>query len=359
VIILDSNQLLQAAPPDGALLGLLSKLAELTGHELALPQMVLDEHLARHGHSVQQDLTLAAKTIRRLANYFGKDIPSVAQQMKVEDAINFRLNVLKEIFTILPAPFGAEHEALIREANRRRPANPTWDEGKSGSGARDVVIWLTVLDAAKKRGEEVFFLSEDNDFGTDAGWHSELQDEATDIDLRLMHEGIRQLIAALATPTSEPENLMQILEDPIVVDAIASSYVGQDVFFSMLRQVTTREPRSFIGSSAPRMAPIKKAGKAHAYSIGELTWVCVRVQWQATKGYAIEPLALDPGENMRSVAVGPGNGRWFADVEFVVENTVLIAVKNDGHPVSAEVVRSRVLEFKDFFAIGRPSNISP
>jgi hypothetical protein len=43
MIVLDSNQLRQAAPPGGPLLSLLRKVGEANGHVLAIPQMVLDE----------------------------------------------------------------------------------------------------------------------------------------------------------------------------------------------------------------------------------------------------------------------------------------------------------------------------
>lgn len=52
MIVLDSNQLRQAAPPDGALLALLRKLSDASDHVLAISQMVLDEHLGYQGHEV-------------------------------------------------------------------------------------------------------------------------------------------------------------------------------------------------------------------------------------------------------------------------------------------------------------------
>lgn len=49
MIVLDSNQLRQAAPPDGALRARPCKLGEANDHILAIPQMVLDEHLGYQG----------------------------------------------------------------------------------------------------------------------------------------------------------------------------------------------------------------------------------------------------------------------------------------------------------------------
>jgi hypothetical protein len=58
-----------------------------------------------------------------------------------------------------------------------RPANPEWTDGKSGSGARDALIWLTVLNTARTQEREILLLCADRDFGTSNGWHPELQQE--------------------------------------------------------------------------------------------------------------------------------------------------------------------------------------
>jgi hypothetical protein len=56
MIILDSNQLRHAAPPDGPLLALLRKLSEANGHTLAVPRMVPDEHLGYQEHEAQAEI---------------------------------------------------------------------------------------------------------------------------------------------------------------------------------------------------------------------------------------------------------------------------------------------------------------
>lgn len=68
--------------------------------------------------------------------------------------MTIRREAIEEGFKILPTPADAEHDALIREIHRVRPANPEWNDEKGGSGARDAVIWLTVLAAAKADGGE-------------------------------------------------------------------------------------------------------------------------------------------------------------------------------------------------------------
>lgn len=74
---------------------------------------------------------------------------------------------------------------------------------------------------------------------------------------------------------------MALLSDPIVTDAVASSYVGPDLFFALISEATTQDLRggSTIGSSAPQMVPIEKTGKAHAYSVDGVTWLSLRARW--------------------------------------------------------------------------------
>ncbi|MEV6167645.1 hypothetical protein AB0L99_05385 [Streptomyces sp. NPDC051954] len=52
VIILDTNQLESLKPPNGPVLRILSKLANATGNGLALPEMVMVEHLAHRRNKV-------------------------------------------------------------------------------------------------------------------------------------------------------------------------------------------------------------------------------------------------------------------------------------------------------------------
>jgi len=56
MIVLDSNQLRQVAAADDPLLNLLRKLSDATDRPLAIPQIVLDEHLGYQGHEVQAAL---------------------------------------------------------------------------------------------------------------------------------------------------------------------------------------------------------------------------------------------------------------------------------------------------------------
>ncbi|MCX5097769.1 hypothetical protein OOK36_56050 [Streptomyces sp. NBC_00365] len=66
MIVLDTNQLRHAAFPHGAVLGMLRKIAEISGMTLALPEMVVIEHVAHHRHEIEVSLTSARKALAAL-----------------------------------------------------------------------------------------------------------------------------------------------------------------------------------------------------------------------------------------------------------------------------------------------------
>jgi hypothetical protein len=76
-------------------------------------------------------------------------------------------------------------------------------EGKGG-GARDVVIWLTTLNAAGAYDGEVLFLPQDGDFGSAAGWHPDFAAEISGASLRLLRDGISQPGTAGPSPARSP-----------------------------------------------------------------------------------------------------------------------------------------------------------
>lgn len=63
MILLDTNQLI-GRPPGAPLLRMLKKAAEDTGHEVVLPEIVLEEYLAHYQHDVGEAAQAARKGIR-------------------------------------------------------------------------------------------------------------------------------------------------------------------------------------------------------------------------------------------------------------------------------------------------------
>ncbi|WP_157876869.1 PIN domain-containing protein [Streptomyces graminilatus] len=293
MIVLDTNQLRHAAFPHGAVLGMLSKIAEVSGHKLALPEMVVVEHVARHRHEVEQALTSARKAFATLGKAFGQDLSDRVADLSADEAAQQRRAALENSFVVLPTPTGAGDEALAREANRRPPAERVWEdaEGKpvKARGARDAVIWLTLLESASRTSEDIWFVSMDRDFGNEdkSDFHDVLCDEARtrlgeNADrLRLLSGGIDQLLRELATPTKAPPDLEALLKNALVAHAVHIAMRGPDLFMALL---PTSSATMGFESQGLRLDE-SRIVRSTTYQVGDRIWVSAQLACRATKTY--------------------------------------------------------------------------
>jgi len=338
VIVLDTNQLRHAAFPQGAVLGMLRKIAEISEQTLALPQMVVVEHVAHHRHEIEVSLTSARKALGTLAKAFAQDLTKSISGLSGEDGAEKRRVELESSFTVLPTPPGAAEEALAREANRQPPAEQVWvdSDGRpvKAHGARDAVIWLTILEAAGSTDEELWFVSKDGDFGNGdkSDFHEALRDEANDKlgensgRLRLLSGGVDQLLKELATPAEAPTNLAAMLQGPVVAYAVHLVMQGPDVFFGLL---PPNLPIGFHGAYQSQMIKLDETAvrKTKTYQVGDHLWVSAQLGCRAHKSY--EYAVTDDSRGLISPRT--------LTVRFRFEATVLLEIDNDSAR-SAEVV---------------------
>lgn len=332
MIVLDTNQLEHVAFPHGAVLGMLRKIAELQQQSLAIPEMVVVEHIAHYRHRVEQALTTARKALATLDKAFDQDLLSHVEGLSVDAAAEKQQAALGKSFKILPTPSGAAEEALRREANRIAPSEQVWEVGNGkpmkARGARDVTIWLTLLECARSTDAPVWFVSQDGDFGKD-DFHAVLREEAERElgsgagRLRLLHRGIDQLLRELAEPTQKPAELARILKGPVVAYAVHIALTEADVFARLLPRIP-RDPNYTAipyGSVALGSHDVKRT---ETYQVGDRLWVSAQLRWQAAANFErfmqpSAPRSLTPG------------------IEFSFDATVLLEIEN-GEPRSAEVV---------------------
>ncbi|MDH6499579.1 PIN domain-containing protein [Streptomyces sp. SAI-149] len=337
MIVLDTNQLRHAAFPQGAVLGMLRKIAEISGQTLALPEMVVIEHVAHHRHDIEQALTSARKALGTLGKAFDEDLNKLIAHLSPDEGAQKRHAELESGFAVLPTPSGAAEEALTREANRLPPAEQVWvdSEGKSvkAHGARDAVIWLTILEAASKTDEQVWFVSRDGDFGNadKTDFHVSLRSEANNKlgeesdRLRLLSGGVDQLLGELATPAQAPEDLAAMLQGPVVAYAVHLAVQGPDVFFALL---PPNLPIGFdSGAYRSQMISLDETNvrKTKTYKVGDRLWVSAQLGCQAHKNYDYSV--------RRAGAALPET----LTVRFRFEATVLLEI-DKGTARSAEVV---------------------
>lgn len=337
MIVLDTNQLEYAQPPDGPVLSMLSTIARETGHELGLPEMALGEHLAHVRHEVQvahRTLRGAVRDLQRLAPYW----PGEVTPFNVEPAVQRRTQDLQNVMRILPTPEGAEKTALIRETRRELPAKTAWD--RPGAGGRDVVIWLTALHACKELGSPTYFVSMDRDAFGGNTLHDELMQDVRRVlgdEADRFHYcfGVDALLASLASKHEHRLSHANISAAEPVRDAIQAVMTGGETFFELGFAV------GFAGhgftSANPLVQDLKlrEVKQIVAYAVGDMTWATARAKWSGRKDFTVFP-------DTSNVAT-----RKEVQVSFSVSTTLVMNLDDNGAIRSAEVsARSRCTDIR-------------
>ena len=280
VITLDTNQVDTLGGPRGALYVMLAKVANASGHELALPQMVLTEHLAHYEHDVAVELAKIKGACDRLERLGAK--PDITLGLPtVEASVSKRRADLEHLFTILPTPDGAAEEGLRREALRIAPADTDWE--KKGASARDVVIWLTVLEAAAKPDAEVLFVSADRDFSDKhcelyESLKEELTARTTDPRALTVRESVVSLLEELAERVELPADFdhdsISRLDVKFLVESTVRSH-GYRSAAHLFRPGSDVEVVAFV-----RRINGRPRGMARAYWLGQEEWICLEGRWE-------------------------------------------------------------------------------
>lgn len=169
-IIVDTNILPRGGEADNLEINILLALGGETGHDVALPSIVLEEAVSERRREIELAFDQLISAHRAACKY--ANLPPLAERPVPGELAREYENILRHRFTILPIPPGASDEALRREAHRLRPA-------RDGRGARDVAIWLTAKRAHVDSGGPTYFVSNNvKDFGhPDGSLHKDLRQE--------------------------------------------------------------------------------------------------------------------------------------------------------------------------------------
>lgn len=354
MIVLDTNQLDKTNPPRGPVLGMLRRIARDAGHELAIPEVVLQEHQAHHWHDVEKQASAMHRAGRLLNGYLDEDVASQLPRFDFEAVIRKRADELAPIFRVLFPSDEAVREAIKRETFRRPPANAIWEDDKgeriTGSGARDALVWLTLLETCKASDAEVLFVSEDRDFGNDDGFHEALMEEARitlgeHANKLKLYRRIDILMAALAAKVQAPDEevLKKLLLDDLVIEKVASSFMTPGFFFTFLGTARPR-PGSYTGSGLATNMQVVRMLRPVAYRVGDSTWISVGVSWTGDKHYSAYPMFVPGSAGVREgqAELWPqesvGVGSWSAIAHFSVDTTILLQLSPDGNLQDAELM---------------------
>jgi PIN domain len=336
VISFDTNQVFGRAP-DGTLIRMLHKVAEQTSHELMLPEIAVEEYLAHYRHKVEviaKRAKDAVDDLRNLAPDWHGRVPSLLSVGEMAE--KSRREKLEQIFRIHPTPAGAWREALSREARRRRPAKTSWDA--PGTGARDVVVWLTVVDACRAVADAAtyFVTANSSDFGKDGSLWPELLrdfDDQLGQNAGLFHycADIPMLMGQLGIERVRPPDDDSIGHAEPVCTAVEAALADTTAFIEFLDGIADL-PLDGVGAfnGVQNLRFERLQDKVEAYRIGEDVWSCARGEWAGWKDFTVGLVRSAPSRRLR--------------LDFTVNATVVMQLDAQGAIVDAEATdRSRLL----------------
>jgi hypothetical protein len=217
----DTNRLVDL-PLSGTLAGMLRSIADNAGQQLCISTVTFDEYYSgrlRDANAAVENARTAFEKLRRVATTSWK--PPIISYPNPEMLVDGDLLELSSVFEVLPLTGDDAIEALRREARRLRPAST--DRTKTGSGSRDVGIWLTALAWAELHDETVYLVSNDKKaFGAE-GLDPVLAAEAVDrrADIILCHD-VSELLSKFARSVDREFDLDQLLTSTVTRNAVQS-----------------------------------------------------------------------------------------------------------------------------------------
>jgi hypothetical protein len=332
VIVLDTNQLKKAQPPDGPVLAMLQNLAKQTAHSLAIPEMVLEEDIAHYMNDVRKALRARDDAAVCLRNLIPHYVAPPDRDFDLVDVAARRGRLLRKSFTkVIRTPTSAWKESIIREANRQPPASVGWDQG--GSGSRDAVIWLTIVSEFKENNDlPLYLVSEDGAAFERKDLKPELRLELRELvgdradDFHLCR-GIPALLESLATKEIKAgvPSADAILEAEPVRAAVSEMLAGDHIMFQITGSIQHADTFALRDVPDPDLLEGKLAGKFVAYDIVGEVWACGRVTWQAAKHVTLMNFS-------RSAGVAKN-----LDVKFSISTVILTGLDPAGQITSAEI----------------------
>ena len=308
---------------------MLQALGKQTGHQLWLPELVFEEHLAHY----RRDVEGASARCQTAESDLFRLIPDLHRQEQllpdVDRAVEDRSQRLQRVFQIRPTPDEAAREALLREARRKPPAKTSQDG--QGSGARDVAIWLTAISACEESTEHTYFVATDiNAFGKE-NLKPELVEELQlrlGVDANMFHYcyGLDVLLSQLATGPSEDVSFDAVVNDVRVRAAVASSLFDHAVTSQLISSAGLLPGVGIVSVIIPGLsiqAINKPTDTVHTYRVGETTWASARPSWLATRRFMVESSSWDD--------------RHAVELTFTITTTVMMQINDVGKIIEAEV----------------------
>ncbi|WP_431789280.1 DUF4935 domain-containing protein [Streptomyces sp. G9] len=316
----------------------LLRAVRAVGERVAIPWIVAEELVAQRV-ILHQEAHAAADAALEVAARHTPWKPKTHVEGADADRVRRHWQAAYETIaeTLSPSPT-AMREALCREANVLPPCK---SQGKSKTGARDALIWLTAVEYAREHPEETvcFVSGNTRDFGKGSPYAPPMAQDVADLGDRFVHlTTLDEVIKRFTRPAEADEALAaEILGLPTVrrqIGVAAEKLLGSqgEVFpCTTLGREVGQETAVMPGQGwVSARASLRSVDKIRAYRIGEHEWYTAIVRWRIS-GVAY----FGEGE----FSAGSAGSSWTTSVLFTpdADNPRVTILRDDlPHPLSAE-----------------------
>jgi len=296
-IYLDANVL----PADSHISSLgfsaIRAVARASNQVILAPELVIEEAVARREREIadsQREVRQIWERWRRM----GIDIAPPAIEDSRTLANIWKAELLSAV-TSLPTSPEAFGEGIRREVWRIPPA-------RDGRGARDAVIWVTILAHHRELSEQSFFVTQNTkdfaDPGTRDQFHPALIEEVRSLSTPLIYcNSPTHLLTRLAASVESNPTVDSLANSSAVIDAVATYIAGQDFLGSVLAATPNVQ---FIAGPIDSMPVSVSTGLSYRAAESEISvaWTRWRIQFMlgilSTHGNRsfsqdLRPIALD------------------------------------------------------------------
>ena len=319
VLILDNNQL---GPNDLTLstrMHAFTHIARHLGVSVLIPRICFLEHLHEYEKSHFEELIeqrkrdiasggkagLSALSEDELRAFAHRIVSTYGHQLETSHNISAKYTV-------------EEYEVAIeREIWRRLPAHT-----ESGNGARDVLVWLDAMKAAKSDGITYLISNDQKAFGKDAALHRELVDELATRGLAIRYvNNLEGLVADLGLRPSHTHAAPSITES---MKAALDQEINSAVVFMRLLAHVPEEERGDRAWTATWTGDVDYGDPYEKYhfTLDNDGYLCVAQPYATKKTFVLASL-----ETSKSSPVP-----W----HFMLHGTIVVSVRYDRHGVVLE-----------------------
>ena len=242
-IVLDANAIVSEGFGNSRQFKALLSVSNSLGYTIVVPQIVIDETVARFSKGLASEVEAVRNRLSKLSNWMDRGLDSSVGSLNLaHETESFKCALqgkLQDANVVVVGYPDTSHEVLVgRATSRTRP----FDD--AGSGYRDTLIWMNVLDLVARATEPVVLVAADNAFSRkkdDPRLHGELVAEVAQIRGRdaksvTLAKDLAQLIDEHIRPSLNDvawENPLETLAT-LVADAEESIAIAiQDTYASI------------------------------------------------------------------------------------------------------------------------------